>query len=516
MSVSGHSKSLVGANAIMKQQDEINEIKPRILVVDDEESIRDTFNVFLTDAGYNVVIVPDGPSALKSAGQQDFDVAVVDRILPDNKSGIEVIGDIKRLLPFCETILMSAYPSFETAAMLMKHETVAYLTKPVQQEEICRVVSFAVTKSRLKKEHARYASILQAFFDSSPNPIIVYDSLLNVQFVNPAFVELFEYSRDDVLGQPMLFAPEQEMPAIQEEFQRLLQGETLSEREQKMLCRSGKILDTSRIISLCSYLQGGGGAILVIIRDITEEKKMQAQLLQSEKLALLGQLAAKLAHEIKNPVQVITGYGELLQQEPLSADAKCKISLMSDAALLISGLTRDLMEVARPKPLRISTFCIEQPLEKAADFLLGIGETKYVKVCKEYACETKLIQGDFNQLEQVFMNLIINAAQAIKNTEKKIIRLTTACDPEKELIHLSVEDTGCGIAREDMDRIFDPFFTTKEKGSGNGLGLPVVKQIVERHGGGIRVESRPGQGTTFIVTLPLAPAGQAVHHQNGG
>ena len=504
--ISGNSQARKVAGASMKQIQQTNSKKSLVFVVDDEESIRDTFDVFLSEAGYDVVMAKDGPSAVAMARNQDFDVAVVDRILPGNMSGIDVIRDIKKVLPFCETILMSAYPSFESAAQLMEHETVAYLTKPVQQEEICRVVAFAAEKSRLKKEHARYESILQAFFDSSPNPIIVYDSLLHVQFVNPAFLELFEYSREDVLDQPMLFVPEDETPALRQEFQRLLQGETIREHEQKMAGKNGKLMDTSRIISLGAYLQGGAATILVIIRNITEEKKQQALLVESEKLALLGHLAAKLAHEIKNPVQVITGFAELLQREDLRDDVKSRISLMADAAFLISGLTADLMEVARPKPLRMSTFCIEQPLEKAAQFLLSIGETKYLKVLKHYACDTLPIQGDFNQLEQVCMNLIINASQAMQGIKEKTIRLETDYDSEKNVVHLSVQDAGCGIAPENMEKIFDPFFSTKEHGVSNGLGLPVVKQIVDCHGGRLTVESQPGQGATFIITLPLAPA----------
>jgi len=487
----------------MEKMYETNETKSRVLVVDDEESIRDTFDVFLTESGYEVVIAQDGHSALNISEKQDFDVAVVDRILPDNMNGIEVIRDIKKQHPFCETILMSAYPSFESAAKILEHETVAYLTKPVQQEEICRVVGVAARKSHLKKDQERYASILQAFFDCSPNPIIVYDALLHVQFVNPAFVELFEYAREDVLERPLLFVSENDTATLEEEFQRLLQGETIWEHEQKMLCRSGKILDTSRIISLCSYLHGGAATILVIIRNITEEKKMQAHLAESEKLALLGQLAAKLAHEIKNPMQVIAGYGELLLNEQLSDELKSRISMMRDAALGIKGLTGELMEVARPKPLNITSFFLEQALDKAADFLLKMGETKYFKVVKDYDSGTRTIQGDCNQLEQAFMNLIINAAHAVKNAEKKIIRLRTVYDPEQELMLVSVEDTGCGIEEQDMDKIFEPFFTTKEPGSGSGLGLPVVKQIIERHGGAITAASQPGTGTTFSIRLPV-------------
>ncbi len=498
----------------MKQIEETMERKPRILVVDDEESIRDTFNIFLTDAGYDVVLARDGQSALASARNQVFDVAVVDRILAGGMNGVEVIRDIKREFPFCEVILMSAYPSFESAARIMEHEAVAYLTKPVQQEEICSVVEAAVRKSRMKKEQDRHESMFRSFFDFCPNPIIVYDSSLNVQFVNPAFVELFEYAPEDVLGRHLFFAPEEDAAALQSELKRLLNGEPIREREQKMAGNNGKLIDTSRIISLCTYFQGGASAALVIIRDITEEKKMQAQLWQSEKLSLLGQLAAKLAHEINNPVQVITGYGQLLLREPLSPGIKNGISLMFDAARIISGLTSELMEVARPKPLRTSTFCIEQPLEKAAEFLLSIGETKYLKVFKHYGCDTQPIQGDFNQLEQVFMNLIINAAQSMADAEEKTIRLATTYDLAKSLVQLSIQDAGCGIAPENINRIFEPFFTTKEHGAGSGLGLPVVKQIVERHAGAITVESRPGQGATFTVTLPLAAAaGQAVQQQ---
>jgi PAS domain S-box-containing protein len=504
-------------DARMEQLTTTKEKKTRILVVDDEESIRDTFNIFLTDSGYDVVLANDGQSALASVRNQDFDVAVVDRILSGSMSGVEVIRDIKRVLPFCETILMSAYPSFESAAKIMEHETAAYLTKPVLQEEICSAVKTAARKSVLKKDQDRYQSMFKSFFDLSPNPIIVYDSSLCVQFVNPAFTELFDYSPADVLGLPLFFAPEKDTDSLKSELMSVLCGEPVSEREHTMTGNNGKLLDTSRIISLCTYLQGVESAVLVIIRNITEEKKIQAQLLQSEKLGLLGQLAAKLSHEIKNPVQVITGYGELLLLEPLSPEVRANISLMTDAARIISGLTSELMEIARPKPLRTSTFCIEQPLEKAAEFLLSIGETKYLQVFKHYGCAAYPVQGDFNQLEQVFMNLIINAAQSMQDAEKKIIRLSTIYDQAAHVVHLSVQDAGCGISPENIYKIFDPFFTTKEHGAGNGLGLSVVKQIIERHAGAIAVESLPGQGTTFTVTLPLASeAVQVVQQQAAG
>ena len=489
----------------MKAQTTETSSRQRILVVDDEESIRDSLNIFLTDFGYEVMVAQDAETALTLAREADFDVAVVDRILPNCMNGVEVIRDIKKLNPLCETILMSAYPSFESAAKTMEQETVAYLTKPIQQDEICRIVELAAQKSLDKREYEQNELMLQVVFNTSPNAIIVYDGQLRIRFINPAFTKLFGYVREECMGQGLLLVPGADEQLVRQEFRCLREGKAVKEREQGMIGNDGSLLTVSRIISLCESQKSGAADILVIIRDISEEKKLLAQVTQSEKLALLGQLAAKLAHEINNPLQVITGNTELLLRESLEDATKKALSLILSASGSIERLTRNLLEVAKPKPLTISTFPPEQPLENAADFLQNMGLTKYHTIIRDYGCGRVCIQGDFHQLEQVFMNLLVNASHAMADASEQVITLRTCFDQERGQVHLSVSDTGSGIDGAIIEKIFDPFFSTKLGALGNGLGLAVVKQIIDRHDGSVTVSSQPDQGATFTVSLAAKP-----------
>lgn len=482
----------------------------RVLIVDDEESIRETLKIILSRAGYEVAIAPDGQTALALAQEGDFDVAVVDRILANSMNGVEVIREIKKINPLCETVLMSAYPSFESAAQTMELETFAYLTKPILQDEICRVVEEAERKSRGKRENERIESVLREVFDASPNPIIVYDPKLIITFVNPAFTKLLGYDREQVLGRSLMLVPDADEPRVIEEFQSLINGSDVKEREQEMLRNDGSFLSASRIVSKCSCRRRPERDILVIIRDVSEEKKMQAQIVQSEKLAMLGELAAKLAHEINNPLQIICGQIQLLQRGGGCSEIKQQLDCVEEAARRIEKLTSALMYVAKPKPLCTRCLSPEKPLEKAAEFMLSMGQTKYLTILRDYTCSGEFVDGDANQLEQVFMNLIANATHAVEGAPEKIITLRTCADHERRTVDISVSDTGCGIDALIAEKIFDPFFTTKESGKGNGLGLSIVRQIVKRHGGSINVVSEPGSGSTFTVSLPMKPACEPV------
>jgi len=477
--------------------------RPRVLIVDDEDSIRDSLEIILKEAGYEVATAPDAQTAVAIIERVQFDVAVVDRILPGSLDGVQIIQQIKKNNPLCEAVLMSAYPSFESAAMLMGYETFAYLTKPIQQDEICKVVENAARKSRLRRENERTESVLQGVFNASPNPIIIYDQMIRIRFVNPAFTRLFGYSREHVKESGMLFVPDGDIVTLLDDFRALLDGGEISEREQSMLRRDGTHIQTARIVSLCRNLHSGCSHILVIIRDITEEKKMQTQIMQAEKLAMLGELSAKLAHEINNPLQIISGQAELLLRTDLDNDRVAQLRMIEQAAHKIERLTSSLMFVARPKPQRITCFAPEKPLDKAADFLLAMGQTKYFNIVRDYRCDGGLVEADESQIEQVFMNLIVNAAHALADVQEKNITLRTRVDTGRGLVHISVADTGCGIDNSIRDRIFEPFFTTKPAGRGNGLGLSVVKQIVARNAGSVSVVSEPGAGSTFTVTFPL-------------
>lgn len=238
-------------------------------------------------------------------------------------------------------------------------------------------------------------------------------------------------------------------------------------------------------------------------------KEVESQLIQMEKMASLGTLAAGIAHEINNPLSFLLSNLESLRdyvnyfaQEPF-VDTQHKKTLIEDflpmteeslgGALRIKKIVADLRTFSRQSETKKSRLDINQILESTLTIVWN--EIKYkITLVKDYQAQSAIL-GDPAQLSQVFLNLLINAAQAI--AEKGTITLST-CEDEKN-VYIKIADTGSGIAQENLSKIFDPFFSTKK---GPGLGLSVSYNIVKQHGGEIKVESAPGKGTTFTITLP--------------
>ena len=177
----------------------------RILVVDDEESIRFYFQRLLSNAGHEVTVAENIIAAKAILSGNEFDVAVIDRILKDGENGLDLMKHIRKIQPFCEPILISAYPTFRSAAETLQYETFAYLTKPVKQEDICRVVKEAAYKSETKKDSGHDEKILQSFFDFSPNAIIICDLSCRTKFINPSFTRIFGYEKEEVIGRQITY-----------------------------------------------------------------------------------------------------------------------------------------------------------------------------------------------------------------------------------------------------------------------------------------------------------------------
>jgi len=476
---------------------------PRILVVDDEESLRVTLKQYLSGRGFNVATAEGPGDAMDVLTSGSVDVAVVDRMLSGGESGLDLIKSIKDIHPFCQTILISGYPTFTSAAETLRYETFAYLTKPIELSHIYGVVEEALAQGARKKIVDRSTALFRSIFDSSPNPIVIADLDGHIIFINPSFFSTFGFTGEQVLSTALPCISAADRKKIIDAASRAAEGETVSEFQARGITRAGQERDITVGVSLCRDGHGMPANILIMLRDITEAKKIEEKLIQSEKLSVLGQLAAKLAHEINNPLQIIMGHCEILMDQHGGTSAIGRsLALIRDAALAINKLNADLMEIARPRPMEMSEFTPETPLQKALTFLRRMGEIKYFTIHENYDTENILVSGDCFQLEEVFMNLIMNASHAMAETDEKSIAVKTAYDAGSGMAVISVADTGCGIPRDNADRIFDPFFTTRGGCGGTGLGLAVVKSIVERHGGTTQVESEPGRGTTFTIRLP--------------
>jgi signal transduction histidine kinase len=245
-------------------------------------------------------------------------------------------------------------------------------------------------------------------------------------------------------------------------------------------------------------------------RSTRELERLQAHIIQAEKLASLGQIVAGVVHELNNPLTSIIAYAEYLNRktrdrlpDPSAEDDLERLRRIGEAAHRILKFSRDLVAYARPSAEVPGPIQIGEVIDKAAVFCEHEFAVWSIRLERQLAAELPSVRGVTGQLTQVFVNLFTNAAHAM-SSEGGSLTVRAEVDREKNAIVVAVEDQGSGIEPSSLPHIFEPFFTTKTDGRGTGLGLSIVRDIIDGHGGTVRVQSEAGRGTVFILTLPLA------------
>lgn len=244
------------------------------------------------------------------------------------------------------------------------------------------------------------------------------------------------------------------------------------------------------------------GIIHFWVKDISQRKNMERQLLQTDKLASLGQLAAGVAHEVNNPLGIILGYTQfLLRRAEIDSQLNEDLRIIEKHARNCKVIVEDLLKFARSAPTRKGMADIHDAINEVISVLKHQFSLDNVIFETNFDDHIPIMPWDLNKMKQVFMNLFMNAHQAMKN-ERGIIKVETR--REDNSVVISVSDNGCGIPEEHISRIFDPFFTTKPTGVGTGLGLSVSYGIVAEHGGTITVQSEINKWTIFTLTFPIS------------
>ena len=233
---------------------------------------------------------------------------------------------------------------------------------------------------------------------------------------------------------------------------------------------------------------------------MAELKQTQAQLVQSTKLAAIGELAANIAHEINNPLTTVLGFASFIAERlPAEDPMREELGLIQEEASRARDIVRDLLQFSRQRDFMPEPADVNTVLDQVVAMVRRQGAFNTITVTEAYAPDLAMVEMDVPRIKQVFLNVINNAVYAMKDGGTLTIRTT----PAGETVRIAFEDTGPGIPPEILGRIFDPFFTTKPEVSGTGLGLSVSLGIVQSHGGTIDVQSALGKGTTFTVTLPF-------------
>jgi len=249
-------------------------------------------------------------------------------------------------------------------------------------------------------------------------------------------------------------------------------------------------------------------ALKVAYQELSEYdqrlRENEEQLIQAEKLTSLGQLAASIAHEVNNPLAGVLVYTQLLAKK-LAGDTLPKevaldyLSKMESELTRSARLVRNLLDFARQSEPALRQVNSNEVINRAFTLVAHQAELQNIQAIKELDPSLPKFMADFDQLQQVCTNLILNAVQAMPDGG----RLTLRTSADDNQVKIEIQDTGCGISPENIRKLFTPFFTTKEKGKGVGLGLAIAYGIIQRHRGSIEVQSKEGEGTTFTIYLPL-------------
>lgn len=539
----------------------------RVLVAEDEAISRRKLISFLSSWGYEVQAVEDGTQAWDILSKVDPpQIAILDWIMP-GMYGPEVVQKVRQRSPSVPVyiILLTSQDRLEDTVQGFEAGADEYVIKPFNPQELQvrikageRVLHLqAALSSRVADLEGALSARLQAeealrqseersrlLFTAIPNPVWVYDlETLRFLEINDAAAAHYGYSRSEFLNMKVSdirLSGDAEGQGVGGPAQEPREGES---GQRKHRLKNGRVIDVQ--VSAHSVDFADRKAVLAVAEDITERKRLEVELRHAQKLEAVGGLAAGIAHEINTPIQfvgdnvrflndafsglrqLVGRYQELNASEGLEGRRLEEVQKAEEAADLpylteeipkaigqtldgierVATIVRAMKDFAHPDLGEMAAADLNKALEST--LVVARNELKYVANVEADFGDLPLVPCLLGDLNQVFLNLLINAAHAIGDVMKKtgnkgLIRVTTK--REGRYVTVAISDTGTGIPGAIQNKIFEPFFTTKEVGRGTGQGLAIARSIVvEKHKGMLTFESESGKGTTFFIRLPLEP-----------
>jgi two-component system NtrC family sensor kinase len=497
-----------------------------LLVVDDDEHVRRALKRVLRRAKCRVLDVADASAALAVLDREPVQVVVSDYRMP-GMSGVELLREVKRRWPRIQRVLLTGQAdSTAIEEAVNQSEIFRFIWKPWDDGHLLITIQSAVDQYWLLDENVRLQTLLternaelerlnrdlderlaersaavvhaaeewRACFDAMGDPLAIIRTRdgcevlrANVAFARAAGVP--------VKGLKGLRCAAQAFGALPCPARCMLpasdaaNGREIARGDRVWLVRSFPFVETE-------------GAVVVVFKDVTDEREVARRLFQTEKMSAVGQLAGGVAHEINNPLGGILAFAQLMSREERSPEDLENLALIQDAAMRAKRIVESLLRFSRrPRQDERGPVALEAVVEEAL-FLLGAQLKGGIEVVREYTPGVAAL-GNANQLQQIVLNLVVNAVQAIEGTGR--ITVSTAAAGVGRVL-LRVTDSGPGIPPDVAEHVFEPFFTTKPEGQGTGLGLSICYQIAEEHGGAIRLEPGAAGGACFVIELPAAVA----------
>jgi two-component system, cell cycle sensor histidine kinase and response regulator CckA len=460
------------------------------------------------------------------ADQRPYAMAFVDVRMPPGWDGVETIARIWEVYPALQIVVCTAYADYsweEMRARVGQPDSLVILKKPFDNIEV-QQLAHALTKkwwlnlqteiqlAELKVSEERFATA----FRESPVPSAI-QSFPDQRFVdvNERFAQVTKLAREELIGRTAAELFLWDNPAFADSwYQALSRHELVRDQSAKIRTPSGALREM--LVSLSLVTMAGQPHALLLAQDVSERALLERQLRQAQKMEAIGQLAAGVAHDFNNILTVIQGHAGLLQQKFCSGGLENRsLDQIGHAATRAATLIRQLLMFTRKQVMQFKNVDLNDILRNAVK-MLGRLVGEHVEIDFQTQESLPAVFADASMVEQIAMNLAVNARDAMPNGGRLTIRTSlqqihrapTPLDPEPregQFLCLTFTDTGIGMDTQVLSRIFEPFFTTNPAGKGTGLGLSTVFGIVRQHQGWLEVESAPNQGTTFRMFFPASP-----------
>jgi PAS domain S-box-containing protein len=364
-------------------------------------------------------------------------------------------------------------------------------------------------KRAMERQLLQQEEFRRRLLESFPDLILVVDLEERYTFVSSRIKDLLGYQPDDLLRKKISDL-EDHSPALAALYHEVASSRSLfASAEYGARHRDGSWRTMRASASQLFDAEAKLSGVIVSVRDITVEKKLEQQVVQSERLAAMGQMIGGVAHELNNPLTSILGVSELLQDNETNESARKQLVMLQQQARRAAEIVQNLTYFSRPPAPGKSPINLAEVVERTLN--LHAYSLRKNNITVDFLKEPGLPHalGDPHQLMQVFLNLIVNAEQAIREArERGTIRIRLGKTDKS--VWASFQDDGRGIPLDTLPRIFDPFYTTKRPGRGTGLGLSICKAVMKEHNGSVEAENAPGGGAAFTVSLPLAIAGSSM------
>jgi len=476
---------------------------PKILVIDDEERIRDACRIVLKEKGYDVEVAPDGDQGLRMIEEKHFDVILVDLMLP-SISGFDVLQAVRSHHPDTAVIVITGYATLEHSIEAMKKGAFDFIPKPFTPDQLRTVVDKSLRYTRALQDITDSKSRLGVMVNRLTNGVMTTDSEKRIVQVNPAFLHMIGYHGEAVVGKGIEGIIENE--EIKESIDKALNMPPEITREIiNEITVSGPKGSEEKIYSAgCAPFRGRTSenlGTITVLHDITALKQMDQ---------MKSDFVSMVSHEVRSPMNSLLMQLKIIS-DGLAGDVTDKqkeiLQRASEKILNLNNLVSELLDLSKIESGLIAhekeQMDITELLTEQYAFHSPYAAEKNINIHLNLAENLPLLFANRWNMEEVFANLITNAIKYSPDNSS----ITVSASTENDYMKIEVSDTGFGISEEYLEQIFTRFFRVKDEKSrtiqGTGLGLSIVKSIIDSHHGKISVKSAPGEGTTFTVLLPL-------------